>query len=101
MNFSFSCEVRPGPQFVLRQYEFYAVEGQQPAERANQSFRLRQFHYNDRDCSQPLYAVTAWGQVRLDRPSWLVPGSSEMEVELHKVGLVPFTEESAKQLEKR
>ncbi len=89
------CEVRPGPEFLVRRYEFGRPEN------GSSPFVLRQFHYGDRDCGRkPLFAVTAWGAVRLRQKSWAVPGATEVGVTLHKVSLVPYTESAGRQLEK-
>ena len=55
---TYRCEVRPGPEFLVRRYEIFA----------NGSFALRQFHYSDRDCARrPEFSVSATGLLRLER----------------------------------
>ena len=52
------CEVRPGPEFLVRRYEIFS----------NGSFVLRQVHYSDRDCARrPEFSVSATGRLRLER----------------------------------
>eukprot|EP00094_Tigriopus_californicus_P002228 TCALIF_02151-PA protein Name:"Similar to apcdd1 Protein APCDD1 (Xenopus tropicalis)" AED:0.11 eAED:0.11 QI:0/0.8/0.83/0.83/1/1/6/47/590 len=93
---SSQCEVRPGGQFLLRQY-FFRSNG----EDNNDSFILNQYHYSDRDCITPLYMVKVWGTLKYGRSSWLVPGSSEMKPTISRVGIVPFTQEASNELFKR
>ena len=59
------CEVRPGPEFILRKYNFLFT---------NQTFDLVQWFYADRSCRKAVYAVKVHGHIRHDRSSWLVPG---------------------------
>ncbi len=102
----FRCEVRPGPEFLLRQYEFFEANNEsllakgQQTRRQRNTFRLRQFHYSDRNCRHPLYTVTAWGRHRRDRESWLVPGADDLDIELTGVGVVAHTDKAAQQLER-
>ena len=96
-NNIFRCEVRPGPEFLLRRYTF----DHESDNNTSFSFTLVQFHYSDRDCRRPLFGVTAGGTVRPVKPSWLVPGATEAEVELRESRVLPFTSVAAKQLQQR
>jgi len=60
------CEVRPGPEYVLRQYRFYD----------GRLFDLRLFHYSDADCRSPSYSLTARGTYRPYQTSWIVDGGT-------------------------
>lgn len=82
----------------MRQYEF--VRAGNISETL--AFTARQFHYADRDCrTEPLYTITSWGEIKLDRSSWLVPGATETAVTLHTAEVVPHTHLAATLLAKR
>lgn len=83
-----SCEVRPGPEFLLRSYTFHS----------NLTFRLLQFYYGDSSCSLPLYSVLATGRLRWARPSWLVQGAQEADYTLARVTVVAYSSELASAL---
>lgn len=85
------CEVRPGPEFLLRKYHFYE----------DGSFHLQQFFYLDNSCTVPAYALDAWGKLQLSRPSWVVPGGTEAEAELSRVHVVPYTADIADRIAQR
>ncbi|EEC03986.1 hypothetical protein IscW_ISCW017500 [Ixodes scapularis] len=88
---SVACEVRPGPEFLLRKYHFYE----------DGSFHLQQFFYLDNSCTVPAYALDAWGKLQLSRPSWVVPGGTEAEAELSRVHVVPYTADMADRIAQR
>ncbi|KAF4529275.1 hypothetical protein B566_EDAN016985 [Ephemera danica] len=69
------CEVRSGPEYVLRSYSFSR----------NNTFRLLQFHYADASCTSPQWAVMARGKVRVRGRSWVTPGGAESDYSLHRV----------------
>ncbi|KAI9557447.1 hypothetical protein GHT06_017275 [Daphnia sinensis] len=77
------CETRPGPEFVLRQYQF----------ERDGSFKLLQHFYGDEWCTTPVYTLTAKGQLQMREPSWIVPGAAESEYTLHRVHLVAYSED--------
>ncbi|XP_046438475.1 protein APCDD1-like [Daphnia pulex] len=77
------CETRPGPEFVLRQYQF----------ERDGSFKLLQHFYGDEWCTTPVYTLTAKGQLQMREPSWVVPGAAESEYTLHRVHLVAYSED--------
>lgn len=86
-----SCEVRPGPEFLLRSYSFHR----------NNSFRLLQFHYGEESCSLPLYTVAARGKYRLRGRSWLTPAATEAEYTLTRVTVTAQSAEVAEELAAR
>ncbi|XP_064485569.1 protein APCDD1-like [Ornithodoros turicata] len=88
---SHRCEVRPGPEFLLRKYHFYD----------DGSFRLEQFLYLDDSCIVPTYGLEAWGRLRLTRPSWVVPGGTEAEPSLHRLHVVPYSTDVAQRIAHR
>ncbi|DAA23394.1 TPA: hypothetical protein BOS_13568 [Bos taurus] len=75
---STGCEVRPGPEFLIRSYTFYP----------NRLFRAYQFFYRDPSCSEPTHSLLIKGRVRLRRASWVTRGATEADYHLHKVGVV-------------
>lgn len=73
-----SCEVRPGPEFLIRSYTFFP----------NRLFRAYQFYYRDPLCREPAHSLLIKGKVRLRRASWVTRGATEADYHLHKVGIV-------------
>ncbi|XP_060063140.1 protein APCDD1-like [Ylistrum balloti] len=84
------CEIRPGPEFLLRKYRFKRGK-----------FQLHQYYYSGPDCSVPLYSVKAQGTIKLLRPSWIVPGAMEAKYRLHNVSIIPFQERIAKEFRRK
>ncbi|XP_076449502.1 protein APCDD1-like [Babylonia areolata] len=84
---SHRCEIRSGPQFVLRSYTFHGLR-----------FESRLYHYEDPDCSKPLYAIVANGIHRLLQESWVIPGVLEATYRLEKAYLVPYRQDIADHL---
>lgn len=85
------CEVRPGPEFLLRSYTFHR----------NGTFRLLQFHYGEESCSLPLYTVAAKGRYRARGRSWLTPAATEAEYTLTRVTVTAQSAEVAEELAAR
>ncbi|OBS76066.1 hypothetical protein A6R68_17482 [Neotoma lepida] len=73
-----SCEVRPGPEFLIRFYTFYS----------NRLFRAYQFYYRDPSCQEPAHSLLIKGKVHLRQASWITQGATEADYHLHKVGIV-------------
>lgn len=77
---SHRCEIRSGPQFVLRSYTFDGPR-----------FESRIYHYEDADCSRPLYALVATGTIQLLQESWVIPGTMDSDYRLDEVQLVTYS----------
>ncbi|XP_061188408.1 protein APCDD1-like [Saccostrea echinata] len=86
---SHRCEVRPGPEFILRKYHF-----------RRHHFKLHQYYYKDLGCKHPAYGVVAEGQYRHQRPSWIVQGGTETAYTVHNVSIIPYAENIAKKFTK-
>ena len=89
--FLFSCEVRPGPEFLIRSYTFMR----------NHTFRLLQHHYGDESCTVALYTLTARGRYRQTGRSWVTPGATEAEYTLTRVTVTAQSAEVAEELATR
>ncbi|XP_067124231.1 protein APCDD1-like [Centruroides vittatus] len=86
-----SCEVRPGPDFLLRRYQFFS----------NKTFVLHQFYYMDDSCTLPAYSIIAWGHYHLSRASWIVPGAMETDYVTTRVNLIAYSSDVAESLAHR
>ena len=100
------CEKRPNHQYVLRSYSFvpqpaHRESPHQPANRSTApysdwgspgphppaesgSFVLRLHQYSDAGCSDPFATFTARGQYGPLRPSWIVPGGTDLDYSLQR-----------------
>ena len=78
----FRCEIRPGPEFILRTYHF--------SEKTH--FDMHQYHYNDSLCKEPMYSIVARGRYKLGHESWIVRGGTEVEYQLSSVSVMAYTE---------
>jgi len=85
------CEVRPGPEFVIRNYKFYD----------GSKFVLKQFYYGDPDCADPIFLVEARGTYSYYHPSWVVPGATEVDYQLSYVTVMPYNQHIANVLSNR
>lgn len=72
--------MRPGPEYVLRQYRFFD----------GRLLDLVLFHYSDSNCQSPTYSLTARGQYRPYQTSWIVAGATDMDYQLWHVSVVPY-----------
>jgi len=84
------CEVRPGPEFLLRKYLFYA----------SGRFDLIQFYYADSQCREPAFSIEARGVFRRLHPSWTVRGGTDLDYETTHVAVVSYTEAVAAALQR-
>ncbi|KAK6634257.1 hypothetical protein RUM44_004868 [Polyplax serrata] len=82
------CEIRPGPEFLLRSYTFMK----------NNSFRLLQHFYEDESCILPVYTVIAKGSLTLKESSWMTPSGTEFHYSLSRVTIIPHTTEASEKL---
>jgi len=101
------CEVQPGPQFVLRKYDF------KKRGNGSLSFNVAQYHYADRNCRQALYSLEAQGELlvgggKLEATpfgpagaSLVVPGATQVGVEVRSVSLTPHGLQVAQKLQRR
>ncbi|XP_052831101.1 protein APCDD1 [Octopus bimaculoides] len=85
-----SCEVRPGPEFLIRKYSF-----------DKRNFTVEQFYYKDSQCSTPLYAIVAKGRIKAQRWSLLTQGGVESRYHLHSVSVLPYSPSAAWSLKHR
>jgi len=84
------CEVRSGPEFLLRKYVFYA----------SGRFHLVQFYYADSQCRDPAFSVEARGVYQQLYPSWTVRGGTEVDYETTHVAVVAYTDAVATALQR-
>ncbi|CAI9737514.1 Hypothetical predicted protein [Octopus vulgaris] len=85
-----SCEVRPGPEFLIRKYSF-----------DKRNFTVEQFYYKDSQCSTPLYVIVANGRIKAQRWSLLTQGGVESRYHLHSVSVLPYSSSAAWSLKHR
>ncbi len=79
------CEVRPGPEYILRKYKFLN----------DSKFEVHQYYYSDADCSIASYSIRAIGNFQIHGNSWTVPGGTEVDYHLTYVTIVPYTDSKA------
>uniref|UniRef100_A0A8C6T0T5 Adenomatosis polyposis coli down-regulated 1-like n=1 Tax=Neogobius melanostomus TaxID=47308 RepID=A0A8C6T0T5_9GOBI len=72
------CEVRPGPEFLLRSYTFHPTR----------HLRAIQHYYTDSTCGDPAYSLLIRGKLRLRQASWITLGGTETDHHINKVGIV-------------
>jgi len=81
----FRCEVRPGPQNMMRKYSFF--EGG--------LFELHQYFYADSHCHTPAYSVSARGQFQPYQQSWIVDSAVEVDYQLWHATVMPYSPDAA------
>ncbi|XP_072014056.1 protein APCDD1-like [Amphiura filiformis] len=84
------CEVRPGPQYLTRQYKFHH----------DNKFTLHQFYYTDHRCTEPAYTYKVKGALALQSDSLMLKGAREANYILDKVILMVYKDNYAKALSK-
>ena len=75
------CEVRPGPEYLLRKYRFYD----------GGLFELHQYFYSDSHCHAATHSLEARGQFTLYQDSWVILGATEVDYQLWYVSVMPYT----------
>lgn len=85
----FRCEIRPGPEYVLRSYTF-DTDGK---------FVLIQHHYWDDSCSSPQLTVISHGRIQL-RNSLIQPGAAGGFIRVTNITIIPQDNNAAKELDK-
>ncbi|XP_015112579.1 uncharacterized protein LOC107038171 [Diachasma alloeum] len=79
------CEVRAGPEYVIRKYTFFE----------NGTYLLIRHHYAEESCSVATHTVVARGVIRILSSSGLAPGAAEASYQLERVHIVPLTRQVA------
>jgi len=77
----YRCEVRPGPQYLLRKYRFF--EGG--------LFELHQYVYVDSHCHEPNYSLYVRGQFKPYQPSWIIDGAYDVDYQPVYVTVMPYS----------
>ncbi|XP_054009048.1 protein APCDD1-like isoform X1 [Hylaeus anthracinus] len=85
------CEIRAGPEYIVRKYSFFA----------NGTFLLLRFYYAEESCSIATYTVVARGSIEITSASVTVPGATEADVRLDSIRLVPFNRQVVHKFERR
>ncbi|KAK0173028.1 hypothetical protein PV328_006283 [Microctonus aethiopoides] len=83
------CEVRAGPEYIIRKYTFFE----------NGTFLLLRHHYAEESCSVATHTVAARGVIRLLSSSGLAPGATEARYQLDHVHIIPLTRQVAHKFE--
>jgi len=84
------CEVRSGPEFLLRKYVYYSTG----------RFHLVQFYYSDAKCREPAFSLETRGVFRQLHPSWTVRGGNDVDYETTHVAVVAYTDPVASALQR-
>ncbi|KAG5869551.1 hypothetical protein JTB14_037168 [Gonioctena quinquepunctata] len=81
------CEVRPGPEYILRAYGF----------ENDGKFLLIQHHYWDDSCSSPRLSITSHGRIQL-RSSLIQPGAATGLIRVSNITIIPHDNDAAADL---
>ncbi|KAF7996899.1 hypothetical protein HCN44_002545 [Aphidius gifuensis] len=79
------CEIRAGPEYIIRKYTFYE----------DGTFLLLRHHYAEESCSVATHTVTAKGVIRLLSTSGFVSGATDAKYHLDHVHILPLTRQVA------
>ncbi|XP_076623795.1 uncharacterized protein LOC143343139 [Colletes latitarsis] len=85
------CEVRAGPEYIVRKYSFFA----------NGTFLLLRYYYAEESCSIATYTVVARGSIEISSASIAVPGATEANVQLDSIRLIPFDRQVVHKFERK
>ncbi|XP_076240928.1 protein APCDD1 [Calliopsis andreniformis] len=85
------CEIRAGPEYMIRKYTFFE----------NGTFHLLRYHYAEESCSIATYTIVARGSIEILLPSAIVPGASEANVQVNSVHLIPHSRRIAHKFGRR
>ncbi|CAH1132604.1 unnamed protein product [Ceutorhynchus assimilis] len=83
------CETRPGPEYVLRYYNF----------EEDGKYFLTQHHYWDDSCSSPQLSVHSYGRIQL-RNSLIQPGAASGIFKVSNITVIPQDDSAARELDK-
>ncbi|KAK9722153.1 Sodium:solute symporter family [Popillia japonica] len=84
------CEIRSGPQYLLRSYTF----------REDGTYKLIQHHYWDSSCSLPKFTITSLGLLRLTRNLVYNPDAAIGFIRPVNMSLIPQGSDAAQELKK-
>ncbi|XP_071957593.1 protein APCDD1-like [Antedon mediterranea] len=89
---SSGCEVRPGPEFIIRRYKFHM----------DNSFMLHQFYYEDSSCTKPTHTLRVRGKISYTQDQYEITspvpqGGTRPYYEIEKIVLVAY--DTAKSLQ--
>ncbi|KAK2577149.1 hypothetical protein KPH14_003309 [Odynerus spinipes] len=79
------CEVRAGPEYVIRKYTFFQ----------NGTFLLLRYHYAEESCSVATHTIVTRGSIELGLPSTLVSGATEAKFRIDIVHIIPLNRQVA------
>ena len=82
------CEVRPGPEFLIRRYKFHH----------DNSFSFHQFFYTDHLCTDPAYTYKIKGTIEPLSEFLMLEGATEATYILNKVTLMVYKDHYARKL---
>lgn len=80
MIFYCRCEMRAGPEYIMRKYTFFE----------NGTFLLLRYHYAEESCSIATHTVTIRGSIKLLGSSAIVTGATETRLHVDTINIVPL-----------
>lgn len=85
----FSCDIRPGPEYVLRVY-YFSYDGH---------YKLIQHHYWDESCSSPKWTIISYGFLKILPYISLHPDAIATNPRAFNVTITPQDHKAAKELD--
>ncbi|EZA62470.1 hypothetical protein DMN91_003928 [Ooceraea biroi] len=79
------CEVRAGPEYIIRKYMFFN----------NGTFLLWRYHYAEESCSIATHTVAIRGFIKLLGSSTVVSGATETNFHVDAVNIIPLNRQVA------